>query len=169
MKVENQQFVSKFTHIEIVHDDPRAAAEFMQNVFGAVQVEKKLSDWLANKFNIECIHMMFGGIVYQLVKPNQTDKPGRYISSWEKVLNNEGPAVHNITIQVNDLEQFREKMLEQGAKEVHAWKKGIDFKAAGFDVEGGPKDAYFFDAIRQCGLRIEFLETLPEWEPGKQE
>lgn len=163
MAKENKKVVSKLSHIEIVHNDPKAAADFMRDVFGAVQVEKKWSGWLSKTFNIECIHMMFGGIVYQILKPSVI------LPSWDKLLKTEGPSIHNLSLQVNGAEKLREVLKARGAIEVEAWKGAIDFKAAGFSVEGPPRDAFFYDATSQCGLRFEFTESLPEWEPGEQE
>ena len=163
MARENKKIVSKLSHVEIVHDNPQAAADFMRDMFGAVQVEKQWSGWLAKTFQIECIHMMFGGIVYQILKPSPA------LPSREKLLKEVGPSVHNMSIQVNGADKFRAALKARGVEEVHAWKGAIDFKAAGYDVEGPPRDAFFFDATRECGLRFEFIESLPEWEPGEQE
>lgn len=162
MPKENKKVVSKLSHIEIVHDNPKAAAEFLKEVFGAVQVEKQWSGWLSKTFNIECIHMMFGGVVYQILKPSET------LPTWDELLKTSGPYIHNLSLQVNGMEKFREKLLANGAVEVHNWENAIDFKAAGFSVDE-PKTALFFDARKQCGLRFEFIESLPEWEPGEQE
>jgi len=163
MAKENRKIVSKLSHIEVVHDNPKAAAEFMRDIFGAVQVEKEWSGWLSKTFQIECIHMMFGGVVYQILKPSNL------LPSWDSLLRREGPAIHNLSLQVHGADKFRAALKSKGVEEVHAWEGAIDFKAAGYSVDGPPRDAFFFDATRQCGLRFEFIDNLPEWEPGEQE
>lgn len=163
MSGENKKVVSKLSHIEIVHDDPKAAAKFMEEVLGAVQVEKQWSGWLSKSFNIECIHMMFGGIVYQILKPSDM------LPTWKELLEKSGPYIHNLSLQVYGKDELRQKLIDKGVKEIHNWEKAIDMKAAGFSVEGGPIDAHFFDATKECGIRFEFVENCPEWEPGEQE
>jgi len=105
--------------LELVHENPKEAAKFMEEAFGAVQVEKQWSGWLSDTFNIDCIHMMFGGVVYQILKPSEG------LTSHLNVLKTEGPCIHNLSIQVNNAKKFREKLLSMGVKELHNWEKGI--------------------------------------------
>lgn len=158
---ENRTVVSKMAHVEVVHDNPAAAAQFMRDVLGAVDVEHGITSWLREKRGLDCYHMMFGGIVYQILKPVSR------LASWEALLKREGPAIHNISLQVTDAHKLRADLKAAGAVELSAGT--VDFNQLGFKVEGPPRDNYNFDATRQCGLRLEFLTALPEWEPGEQE
>ena len=161
MAKENKKIIKNLTHIEIVHDDPLSAAEFMREVFGAVQVEKQFSEFASKAFNTISIHMMFGGVVYQIVKPPEM------LPSWCNQLEKNGPSIHNLCLQVNGADNLREKLLDKGVTELHNIP-GFDLNLAGFTTDE-PRDLYVFDASEQCGLRFEFIESAPEWEPGEQD
>lgn len=157
---ENKKIVQKFMHIEIVHDDPKAAAEFMAEAFGAVQVEKEFSEWIGNAFGIDIIHMMFGGIVYQILKPSDT------LPEWQEQLKTHGPSIHNVSLQVRDADALRQKLLDMGVKEGHDWRGFNTFAGTGFSTDQTMKGC-FFDARKECGLCFEFDNVCPEWEPGE--
>lgn len=161
MTKDSRSIVSRLSHVEVVHDNPAAAAAFMRDVLGAVQVEQGITSWLNKTLDLGAIHMLCGGVVYQLLKPNH------YLPSWQKLLQREGPAIHNISIQVNDTEKFRAAMKSHGVEEISAAK--VDFNELGFNVDGPPADAFNFDTSRHCGFRLEVLPTIPQWVPGEQE
>lgn len=108
--------------------------------------------------------MMFGGVVYQILKPIND----KLLPTWDMQLKTQGPGIHNLSLQINGANKFREKLIERGVKEVNYWPKAIDLGAAGYSVDG-LLDAYLFDATKECGFRFEFIESQPEWEPGEQE
>jgi len=158
---ENKKIISKLNHIEIVHDNPQAAAEFMAEAFGAVQVEKEFSENMGKAFGFEMIHMMFGGVVYQILKPNDV------LAEWKERLKNEGPSINNLSFQVHGTQALRQKLKDMGCKELHDWG-GMTTDGLGFSCPDGTSlAAYVVDAREQCGLFFEFMEDLPEWEPGE--
>jgi len=155
----SEEVVSAFVHIEMVHPDPDAAAKFMEEVLGAVQVEKKLSAFFESLApGMRCIHMRTGNVVFQFVNPI----PG--LESWKRQMDRSGPGVHNITLQVNGLEKVREEMLKRGCVQVAEFHPHL--KDGGLDVEG-PIDCYVVDAMEQAGMRFEMIETLPAWVTGE--
>jgi predicted enzyme related to lactoylglutathione lyase len=149
--------VKAFVHIEMVHPDPDAAARFMQEVFGAEQVERQLSTYLESVApGLRIVHMLVGGVVFQFVKPVAG-------TSWQKLLDAQGPCVHNVTLQVDGLEAVREAMLARGCRQVSQFD--MQMQDGGLEVEGKQR-AYVVNAMAQTGLRFEMIETMPQWVPG---
>jgi hypothetical protein len=85
----------------------------MAEAFGAVQVEKELSAWLAKTFNMDLIHMKMGGTVYQIVKP------GTAIPEWTEQLEQRGPCISNVSWQIHGAHAFAQKLRDMGMKECH--------------------------------------------------
>ncbi len=149
---------SAFWHVEVVHPDPDAAADFLREVFGAEQVEGQLSSYIESASpESRIIHMKLGGVVFQFVKPG----PGA--ESWQKLLDSSGPCVHNVTLLVDGLEQVRDTMIAKGCQQVSQFD--VRLQDGGLDASGQQR-AYLIDAVAQIGLRIEMLETIPGWVPG---
>ncbi|MCP4906490.1 MAG: hypothetical protein GY910_16060 [bacterium] len=150
---------SAFWHVEVVHPDPDAAADFLRAVFGAEQVEGQLSSYIESVSpGARIIHMKLGGVVFQFVKPG----PGA--ESWQQALDANGPCVHNVTLLVEGLEPTREAMIARGCRQVSEFD--VTLQGGGLDVEGRQR-AYLMDALAQVGLRIEMMETIPGWVPGE--
>ena len=150
--------VKAFVRLEIVHPDPDAAACFMQNVFGAERVEQQLSTYLESLApGMRIVHVLLGGVVFQFVKP----VPG---NSWQKLLDAQGPSVHNVTFQIDGLEQVRKDLLARGCKQVSQFN--MTMQDGGLNLAGRQR-AYVIDALAQTGLRFEMIEAMPEWIPGK--
>ncbi len=153
-----QDKVKAFVHLEMVHPDPDAAACFMEDVFGAKRVEQQLSAYLESLApGMRIVHVLLGGVVFQFVKPI----PG---NSWQNLLDAQGPGVHNVTFQVDGLEQVRKDLLAKGCKQVSQFD--MTMQDGGLKVDGRQR-AYVIDALAQTGLRFEMIETMPEWIPGK--
>ncbi len=149
--------VKAFVHLEIVHPDPDAAARFMSEVFRARQVEQQLSNYLESLApGLRIVHLLVGNVVFQFVKP----VPG---TSWQKLLDAQGPCVHNVTLQVDGLEAVREAMIVRGCKQVSQFD--MQMQDGGLEVEGWQR-AYVVNAMAQTGLRFEMIETMPAWVPG---
>jgi 4-hydroxyphenylpyruvate dioxygenase-like putative hemolysin len=150
--------VKAFVHLEMVHPDPDAAASFMQGVFGAELVEQQLSAYLESLApGMRIVHVLLGGVVFQFVKP----VPG---NSWHQLLEAQGPSVHNVTFQIDDLEQVRKDLLAKGCNQVSQFD--MTMQDGGLNVAGRQR-AYVIDALAQSGLRFEMIETMPEWIPAK--
>ena len=148
-----------FVHIEVVHPDPYAAAQFLKEVLGAEQVERGVSGYLEEFVpGAEVVHMKLGNVVLQLIKPSPA------MASWSDHLREHGPSVHNITVMVDGLRDVHRGMLDRGA--LHVFKAQTELSKAGFDVED-PQDLYMVDARNQTGLRFELVETVPAWTPGE--
>jgi hypothetical protein len=69
-----------------------------------------------------------------------------------------------VTLMVDGLERVREDMLAKGCQEIARFD--VQLQNAGLDVEGGQR-AYLMDAMAQIGLRIEMMESIPDWVPGE--
>jgi 4-hydroxyphenylpyruvate dioxygenase-like putative hemolysin len=100
--------------------------------------------------------MKLGTVVIQYIKP----VPG--LESWRKHLAEHGPSVHNLTVFVRDPEDVRERMLARGATEDAVLP--VDLSAV--FPEAGPQTAYVIDCIADTGLRFEFVDPIPGFEPG---
>lgn len=150
---------SVFWHVELVHPDPDAAADFLREVFGAERVEEEISSYIESKApGSRIVHMKLGGVVLQIVRP------GSGAESWQQQLDSQGPSIHNVTLMVHGLERVREDMLAKGCQEIARFD--VQLQNAGLDVEGGQR-AYLMDAMAQIGLRIEMMESIPDWVPGE--
>lgn len=149
--------ITAFVHLEIVHPDPDAALQFMQDVFGAVQVEQEISTYLESLApGMRIVHTLVGGVVFQFVKPVSGN-------SWHELLKSQGPCVHNVTFQVDGLEDVREALLVKGCQQVSQFD--MKMQKGGVSVKGKQR-AYVVNAMPQVGLRFEMIETMPEWVPG---
>jgi catechol 2,3-dioxygenase-like lactoylglutathione lyase family enzyme len=149
-------------HVELVHPDPDAAADFMVETLGARRVEEKLASFLSSAYpDLKIVHVAVGEVVFQIVKPSASENH----ASWRGQLEREGPGVHNVAIMVDDVHGVRDRLVDAGAHEERKYG-GISFAGSGLD-EPEPKDAYLIDAREQSGLRIELLENVPAWTPGE--
>ena len=148
-----------FVHIEVVHPDPYAAAEFLQDVLGAERVERGISGYLEDFVpGSEVVHVKLGNVVMQLIKPSPE------MTTWSEHLREHGPSVHNVTLMVDGLKDVHRRMLDRGA--LHILKAQTELSRAGLDV-WDPQDLYMVDAREQTGLRFELVETEPAWTPGE--
>lgn len=153
--------ITAVLHIEVVHPDPEAAADFLCAVIGGERVERQMSAYLSSRNpEMHVVHVALGSVVIQIVKPPNADRH----RSWHDQLTNQGPGVHDICFLVDDLEGVRQKMLDAGAVEAGAFI-GMTLQDAGLPIEG-TQDGYLIDAREQSGIRFELLEDMP-WEPGK--
>jgi catechol 2,3-dioxygenase-like lactoylglutathione lyase family enzyme len=150
--------VTAFVHIEVVHPDPDAAAAFMRDVLGAVEVERAISSYAETLApGLRVIHMKLGNVVFQILTP----VPG--LDSWVDHLAQHGPSVHNVTVFVKDVEQMREAMIAGGGTEAAVLP--VDLSPVLPDA--GPQMAYVIDCRQQSGLRFEIVEPIPGLVPGE--
>ena len=141
--------VSAFLHIEIVHPDPDSAASFLEDVFDARRVEKNLCDYVEGILpETRLVHVLMGNVVLQLVKPDEN------LASWKDQLESTGPGVHNISIQVDNMDAIEKTMLERGCN-IYS-DMVVDLREAGVDCPA-PMRALNIDAREYCGLRFEML------------
>jgi hypothetical protein len=151
-----------FIHIEIVHHDPDAAAQFMRETLGATDVEPRTAAYIERMFpGMRLVHVMVGGVVFQFVKPG--DNP-ELLPSWREQLERQGPSIHNVTIAVPSYEVVVEKMVERGGKVIT--DSEVDFTPAGYEHPPGIR-AGTVDAREQTGIVFELLPTAMGWIPGK--
>ena len=141
--------IAAFMHVEIVHSDPYGAAEFLEEIFDAEQVEKKFTASLETRFpGLKVIHMKMGNVIFQIVKPIEG------LDSWMDQLKTGGPGIHNISMAMNDLESVREALLAKGCKEQA--KMMVERR----DGQGsGQIPAYIIDAFEQAGMRLELVPS----------
>ena len=107
--MEDNKIVTGFSHLEMLVEDPKAAAKFMEEVFSAVRVEVDFANLIGRDFDCECIHMQAGGVIYQLIRPNDQFRPS--LNHWWKrnLLKEHGNCIHNVSIQVRDPECICQK------------------------------------------------------------
>ena len=149
--------VAAVMHVEIVHPDPYGAAEFLREVFGAEQVEKKFSAHLEARFpGNKLIHMRMGNVIFQIVKPIEMFK------TWNEQLATTGPGIHNISMSINNLESVRDAMLAKGCKVRESFP--LERKIGDAETDG-PIQAYIIDAFEQAGLRFELVPVEAGYRP----
>jgi catechol 2,3-dioxygenase-like lactoylglutathione lyase family enzyme len=149
-----------FIHLEIVHPDPDAAAQFMRETLGARDVEPRMAAHLEGSVvpGLRVVHVMAGNVVFQFVKPVPE------LPSWDEQLGSQGPGVHNVTIAVSDPEATLATMETRGATlELSA---DVDLRPAGLEYDGDLK-VYVIDALQQTGLRFEMFSTKAGWIGGE--
>jgi hypothetical protein len=141
--------VSAFLHIEIVHSDPVSAGKFLEEVFGAELVEENQARYVERILpGSKIVHMRMGKVVFQIVRPTEA------LASWDEQLKTQGPSIHNVSLQVDDMASIEKAMLERGCK-VYS-DALVDLREAGVDCPG-PLRALNIDARKQSGMRFEML------------
>ena len=154
-RIKDNSVVTGFSHLEMLVDDPEAAAKFMADTFGAVRVEVEFAKLIGRDFDCECIHMQAGGIIYQLIRPNDKFRPE--LATWWRrdMLKTVGSCIHNISIQVRNPDTFAANLVAHSAK-----KMG---QVVSITPDGkGHCGVYMYDAREQCGMIIEFIQTPPK-------
>jgi catechol 2,3-dioxygenase-like lactoylglutathione lyase family enzyme len=147
-------------HVEIVHPDPEAAAQFMRDTLGARDVEPRTQALIKQMFpGIGLAHVMVGQVVFQFVKPTDA------LPSWAKQLEQRGPSIHNVTISVPDIDTVTDAMLERGGKMLFDVPE-VDFSAAGYEHPPGMR-GNAIDAREQTGIVFEMIPTALGWIPGE--
>ena len=148
-----------FIHLEIVHPDPDAGAQFMRETLGARDVEPRTAAYIEGMFpGMRLVHVMLGGVVFQFVKPTET------LPAWKEQLERQGASVHNVTIAVPDLEDVTAKMIERGGTLL--LDTDFDLTPAGFGHPPGMKGKVVA-AREQTGLTFEMFATAVGWIPGE--
>lgn len=141
--------VSAFLHVEIVHPDPVSAGKFLEEVFGAELVEENLAKYVERILpGSKVVHMRMGNVVFQFVKPCEE------LASWKEQLKAQGPSIHNVSLQVDDMDGIEKAMLAHGCK-VYS-DALVDLREAGVGCSG-PLRALNIDAREQSGMRFEML------------
>jgi len=151
---------ANFIHIEIVHDDPDAAAQFVQDTIGGTLVEPRMAAHLESVMpGMRVVHVLVGSCVLQFVKPSPL------MESWNQQLEAQGPGVHNVTFAVGDFERVTDALRERGAQTLLA-VDDVDLRPAGLEYEGA-LPVHVIDARAQSGLRFELFSTKAGWIPGE--
>jgi 4-hydroxyphenylpyruvate dioxygenase-like putative hemolysin len=149
-------------HVEVVHPDPRAAADVLVETLGARLVEERLAAFLSSGYpDLEIVHVAIGEVVFQIVRPSASESH----ASWSEQLEREGPGIHTVAIMVDDVDGARDRLVAAGAAVRRDYGE-VSFAGSGLD-EPDPKSAFLIDAREQSGLRIELLENVPAWTPGE--
>lgn len=151
--------ITAFSHVEIVHPDPDAAARFMRDIFGAQTVGNELAAYLEQMCppGTRVAHVLVGAVVFQFIKP----APG--LDSWVEQLATRGPSVHNVSIMVKGLEGARNRMIEAGCHELLRFD-GLRLQDAGVIGATGEQRGYNIDARKQAGVIFEMIEDIPGWD-----
>lgn len=151
---KNDVEVKALVHLEILHDNPKEAAQFLTDVLGAERVEEEFSSYIEREFDCENIHMKAGNVIFQLIKPNKELRPE--LSTWwdRDLLEKQGPFIHNICLLVRNADKFAENLVKHGARKMGA-KPALapDMKTM--------STVNMYDATKQCGVRFEFVEAPP--------
>jgi catechol 2,3-dioxygenase-like lactoylglutathione lyase family enzyme len=172
--------VGVFQHAEIVVPDAEAAAEFMCTVMGAERTEKQIYDTIT-AHNAGTVHVLYGGIVYQLIEPHPN------LLGWKEHMEAIGPSTRLICFHFrNDLQPILDKMTARGAEPIrHPVVEGVDNATGANEApttlpvadtgtfgwmygEDGddfdrPWKFMWLDGIESCGINWEMLEQSYRW------
>ena len=151
--------ITALVHIEVVTEDPDAAATFMEEVFGAQRAEPEFSrfcEGYKEDSGSRVVHVRAGTTIFQFIRPSGS-------GSWREQLDTSGPGVHNITLEVANLDDACAEMLARGCRELLSFS--ADFRAAGYESDAGAT-GYAIDASEQIGMRLEMVPVETHYEPG---
>jgi len=153
---------TKCMYIDIVHPDPRAAAQYMEEVFGAKPCEQELAAGISKVFQTECCIELAGGVVYRITQP------GTLPASWKDALEKEGPCVHDVCFMIDDVQAMKEKMLSRGCKLIADMDFTPEQLAAMYPQTEGKDvqlEGCWIDATEQVGMRFALVsnEMAPYW------
>lgn len=156
----NRKIVDNITHVEVLHAHPFEAADFMRKMFSAVRTEVTFSEMASKMFEVEDIHMKMGNTVYQIVQAPES------LADWHMQMEQLGHSIHNLCLQINGASELAQTLRDEGCIEQPGSGFSTPMRGGGFDSDE-ERALYMFDCREQCGLFIEFIERLPEWEPGE--
>lgn len=174
-----------FMHAEIVVPNSESAAKFMMDVMGAEHVEKNI-DSRIEEIDNGCIHVLYGGLVFQLIEP------APMLTGWGAQLEAMGPSTRLICYHFrNDLQPRVDEFTKRGALQItdpdaaeetgegQGWvyaagdaDRELPVTGEGAftwmyheDADDGERTFKFqwLDTIEQCGLNWEFLEQSYQW------
>ena len=149
-----------FVHIEIVHPDPEAAAQFMCDIFGGERVERETAAQIEGIVpGIELAHVLAGNVVFQFINPNGQ------MPHWDRQLATAGPGVHNVSLTVSGIEDMRTEMEERGGEVL--MEADVDLKdSLGYEDVDTFK-TYVIDCVEQTGLSFEIFDESCGWIGGE--
>lgn len=168
-----------FQHAEIVVPDAVAAADFMCDVMGGERTEKTIYETISDH-NAPCVHVLYGGIVYQLIQPHPN------LLGWQEHLDAVGPSTRLICYHFkNDVQPLLDRMTAFGATPIrHPKVEGVENAGAQeeerelpeadtgtFGWMYGPDGDDFdrnwkfmwLDGLDVCGVNWEMLENSYRW------
>jgi hypothetical protein len=145
--------VSPLFHVEMVVDDIDGARDFLAQIFGAKQVEVKMSTWLEQLLDngklLRIVHIGLGGVVLQYCKPLTAKE------IWYERLMAGGPSVINITWGVNDMVGTKRRLQSHGAKDLFAASPDFtDLVGVGNAL---PTEARIVDTRGVLGFNLELF------------
>jgi hypothetical protein len=131
----------------------------MEEVFGAQRAEPEFSRFCQGyqeDSGSRVVHVRAGTTIFQFIRPSGS-------GSWREQLDTSGPGVHNITLEVANLDDARAEMLARGCRELLSFS--ADFRAAGYESDADAV-GYAIDASEQIGMRLEMVPVETHYEPG---
>lgn len=147
---------ARFAHLEIVHPDPYAAADFLIKSIGAKSCEEGPSCSCEGVMETACKHVLAGGVVFQFIKPVPA------LPGWQEDLDANGPVIHNIGITVDNWQEVRDALLANGCQEIGSFM--LDDASVLFpDAPAEPFPTAHIDAKKQCGLQFELMQNTTFW------
>jgi catechol 2,3-dioxygenase-like lactoylglutathione lyase family enzyme len=143
--------LSPLVHIEIVVHNADAASDLLHRVFGATRTEESFSNYLEKMGGLKrIVHVELGGTILQLIEP------GDY-GSWGEQLKTSGPGIHNITYQVDNIQEAIAALAAEGCPLQS--QLPIDLKLLLGDNTPTPSEpnACMIDTKNILGFRLELF------------
>lgn len=144
-----------FVHVEVAVEDPTAAAEYLKEVFGAVDCEPGIVRFISDAYEVPeggLRHVMLGGVVFQLT------------TGWVDQRAIHGNHIHNINVMVKDIDGVVNKMTSRGSTIGILDVPDLPF----LGVQGdSPQRLVLVDGTAQCGMKFEMEPYNPEYTPGE--
>ena len=144
-------------HIELVTSDLEKTYELLHNVFGSEKVEIEFANLLSSPF-MKILHFNLSNVVLQYCQPMmKVDGP---FGSWYRLLEKNGPYVHNITFVFDDVDEIVGNFKKEGIEPLFnfqvAWEK-LDEK-----MKAERKPVYMMNSLDILGFHMEFGEAVSE-------
>jgi predicted enzyme related to lactoylglutathione lyase len=155
--------ISPLVHIEIVVRDAEEAYRFLNKVFGAEKTQLKFAKFLddtrlpdGSAVN-RVLHVELGGVVLQFIQPILEG------TLWSNFLKEKGPGVHNLTFNVDNVEEVAKALEKEGAPVLLTfpldWARMAEFLPSGVTLRADNPPVYMVGSEEKVGFRLELAES----------
>lgn len=140
------------THVAISVNDSEAAYKLLNKTLEAEKIQEELAKYLGGEGSI-VIHVGLGDTVFQFTQFKI------YNGSWSDQMKNYGPGVHNITFEVDDLEQTDEEFKKIGIKRLITIPFDFTQGLPPEIVKPKQQPVIIYDTMEQIGFHLELYES----------
>ncbi|MHA2282975.1 MAG: VOC family protein [Promethearchaeota archaeon] len=143
--------VSPMLHIELVTPDIEKTYQFLHDVFGSEKVEVNFAEFLDGEY-AKVAHINLSNVVLQYIQPLVQMGP------WYELLQKVGPAVHNITFLVNNIEKTIDLFKNNGISPVISFPLEWENLVGKDDFNPNSRNVHIFNTMEKLGFHLELFE-----------